>query len=174
MGCRSLLVGPQVRRSFTGAFLGSLLQPLLTRLGLKLSKGVLVALVVVVALFVRWWQQQPTWVHLLVVCAVAALLLRAPLMRRAHVATSWRRPESKPEREPIPPWLRREVIARDDGICGICGFRVKSGEEHIDHVHPVHAGGTNDPDNLQTAHSECNLRKGGMVGWVPPYRRESA
>ena len=128
--------------------------------------------VVVGRLAWQWWQDQSWWLQALLIVAVLAFALRVPLMK---VGRRQRRPEPpRPLRDPIPAWLRQQVIERDDGICGICGFRVRPGQEHIDHVHPVHAGGTNDAENLQTSHSECNLRKGGMVGWTPPYRRESA
>ena len=121
----------------------------------------------------QWWEVQAWWLQALLIVAVLALALRVPLAKVGR--RQLRRPEPpRALRDPIPGWLRQQVIERDDGICGICGFRVRPGQEHIDHVHPVHAGGTNDPSNLQTAHDSCNLRKGGMVGWTPPYRRESA
>ena len=31
---------------------------------------------------------------------------------------------------------------------------------HIDHIHPIAAGGTNAPDNLQLLCARCNSRKG--------------
>lgn len=52
-----------------------------------------------------------------------------------------------------------EIIARDEGRCGICGDPVM-GPLHLDHIIPLAAGGTHEPDNVQLAHPTCNLRKG--------------
>ncbi len=66
-------------------------------------------------------------------------------------------------RQPISAELREEIIARDLSICGICGGSVELLDIHIDHIHPVSKGGTNDPSNLQVAHSKCNLSKGAKL-----------
>ncbi len=77
-------------------------------------------------------------------------------------------------RKPMPQWLRQQIADRDDWTCGICLLPIaKVDDLHIDHIHPVHAGGTDDPDNLQSSHADCNMRKGGMVGWQPPYQRQA-
>lgn len=51
-----------------------------------------------------------------------------------------------------------EVIRRDCGRCGICGEPVM-GPFHLDHIVPLAAGGTHEPDNVQLAHPTCNARK---------------
>lgn len=60
-------------------------------------------------------------------------------------------------REPIPAAIRRAVIERDGNVCRYCGDT--GGPFHIDHVHPVALGGTNDLDNLVRACAACNLSK---------------
>ena len=54
----------------------------------------------------------------------------------------------------------RAVIERDGLMCQICGVDVDADDVHIDHIHPVSLGGRNQLDNLQVAHSFCNLSKG--------------
>ncbi len=63
----------------------------------------------------------------------------------------------------IPSALRELVVSRDGLVCGLCHGVVEGSDVHIDHVVPVVHGGSNDPVNLQVAHSRCNLRKGGRV-----------
>lgn len=67
-------------------------------------------------------------------------------------------------RVPLPKAVRDYVIDRDGRTCGICGRYVSPEEAlDIDHIHPVAAGGTDDPDNLQVSHASCNRRKGARV-----------
>lgn len=66
-------------------------------------------------------------------------------------------------RTALSPDTRRMVIARDGLMCGICGEDVPADDVHIDHIRPVARGGTDDPGNLQVAHSRCNMRKGARV-----------
>lgn len=67
------------------------------------------------------------------------------------------------QRAPLPAWLRRAVIERDGGVCGLCGGDVDPGDIHIDHILPVSLGGQDLMENLQVAHSKCNIRKGNRV-----------
>lgn len=53
--------------------------------------------------------------------------------------------------------ISRKVIARDKGICHICGL---PGADTADHLIPRSKGGTNHPSNLAAAHRACNSRKG--------------
>lgn len=67
------------------------------------------------------------------------------------------------KRRPLPARLRRLIIDRDGPACRECGSTV---HPHIDHIHPVSKGGTDDPENLQVLCRSCNLRKGARVGLV--------
>lgn len=61
----------------------------------------------------------------------------------------------------------RELAVRDGTDCGICGTTVDmtlplSGDlmrPSVDHILARANGGTHDPDNLQLAHLQCNMRK---------------
>jgi len=49
------------------------------------------------------------------------------------------------------------VIARDNGICQLCG---QSGATSADHIVRVRYGGTDALSNLRAAHVRCNLKRG--------------
>ena len=49
------------------------------------------------------------------------------------------------------------VVARDRGICQLCG---KPGATSADHITRVKHGGTDEMRNLRAAHVQCNLRRG--------------
>lgn len=60
-------------------------------------------------------------------------------------------------------FVRHRVFARDHWVCKLCGRHVyltMKPRASIDHVKPVSRGGTDDPDNLQTACVDCNNAKG--------------
>ncbi|MDY6937079.1 MAG: HNH endonuclease [Cyanobacteriota bacterium] len=57
----------------------------------------------------------------------------------------------------IPPVNRREVLRRDNHTCVYCGSRKQL---TLDHVLPKSKGGTHTWDNVVTACSPCNARKG--------------
>ena len=83
---------------------------------------------------------------------------------RAFMEWFWYRgvdPDSR--RKSIPKWMRDTVIERDAGICQLCGDPVADDDVHIDHITPVSLGGRNEINNLQVAHSTCNLRKGNRI-----------
>jgi len=48
---------------------------------------------------------------------------------------------------------------RDGDNCGICNKYLIYGEEQIDHIIGVKAGGLHTADNIQLAHRDCNLHK---------------
>lgn len=76
----------------------------------------------------------------------------------------WQRgidPDSR--RSTLPPGTRQLVIQRDGLVCGLCGGDVPSEDVHIDHKHPVSLGGSDALENLQVAHSLCNIRKGAHI-----------
>lgn len=54
--------------------------------------------------------------------------------------------------------LRLQVIARDEGVCRICGLLV-TGRGDVDHIVPKSSGGTDELSNLQWTHVECHSRK---------------
>lgn len=54
---------------------------------------------------------------------------------------------------------RREVFRRDGYACQYCGRR--TGHPTLDHVVPRHRGGKHSWENLVTACTQCNHRKGG-------------
>lgn len=115
-----------------------------------------------------WFRSQPLWLQTVLVLGVLAGLVVAVLPRRQRqAAPGWGPP--RVEREPMPAWLRQQIIERDGYTCGICNLPVQPDDIHIDHIHPVALGGTDNPDNLQVSHSICNMRKGARV-WQPPYR----
>lgn len=65
------------------------------------------------------------------------------------------------ERARLTPKLRYDVLLRDNFRCRACGFGVESGAHlHIDHIHPISAGGLTEFDNLQALCSICNHGKG--------------
>lgn len=55
---------------------------------------------------------------------------------------------------------RFDVFKRDGFVCQYCGGHPPDVVLHVDHIHPVADGGTNDIDNLVTSCDSCNLGKG--------------
>lgn len=55
------------------------------------------------------------------------------------------------------------VFKRDGFRCMYCGAHPPTVILHVDHIHPVAEGGTNDIDNLITACEPCNLGKGARL-----------
>lgn len=60
-------------------------------------------------------------------------------------------------------WLRtrKQVIARDGGICQACGLPVSmdAGDAQVDHIIPKRDGGTDALENLQLLHRSCHSKK---------------
>jgi 5-methylcytosine-specific restriction endonuclease McrA len=83
------------------------------------------------------------------------------------VARSYPRPSiirlEKMIRRPRPrvKLTKREILRRDEFACQYCGERTNN--LTIDHVIPRHMGGDHSWDNLVTACSTCNHRKGGRT-----------
>lgn len=74
-------------------------------------------------------------------------------------------------RERVPSGVRFQVLQRDGFRCQYCGrspVDSPSVRLHLDHRKPVARGGTNDPDNLVTACSICNLGKGARFDTSHP------
>lgn len=60
--------------------------------------------------------------------------------------------------------LRFDILERDGFTCNYCGLVAEEIDLEIDHVHPKSQGGSDDPDNLVTACSDCNRGKRARVG----------
>ena len=90
---------------------------------------------------------------------------------------SYRRPRACPEGHPLRLALnaeaavdqrlryqaqkhRQAVVDAQDWKCRYCGADVfGKGRSALDHIVPVAAGGTSEPDNLQVLYRRCNVRK---------------
>lgn len=71
---------------------------------------------------------------------------------------------------------RFEVFKRDRFVCAYCGRTPPEALLHVDHIHPVALGGTDDLANLITACSTCNLGKSSIPldeARVPAVTRQS-
>lgn len=66
-------------------------------------------------------------------------------------------------RKQISTKTRFEVFKRDGFTCQYCGAHPPAVILHVDHIHPVADGGTNDEDNLVTSCDRCNLGKGARL-----------
>lgn len=64
---------------------------------------------------------------------------------RGYCSAKWRR-------------TRLQVIARDAGICQLCGLLV-TGKGDVDHIVPKADGGTDELSNLRWTHHECHSRR---------------
>ena len=65
-----------------------------------------------------------------------------------------------PQRKPLKPSVRFQILKRDNYRCQMCGVTAKDGATlEIDHILPVSKGGTNDADNLQVLCRDCNAGK---------------
>src|ERR1051325_9605995 len=66
-------------------------------------------------------------------------------------------------RKSMSPKKRLDIFKRDRFCCRYCGKHPPDALLHVDHIVPVVAGGTDDPTNLVTSCSECNLGKGATL-----------
>ena len=57
--------------------------------------------------------------------------------------------------------IRKFLIARQDGLCAICGG--VPNKWHLDHVVPLSRGGKNEDDNVQMTCHTCNMKKGAKI-----------
>ena len=79
------------------------------------------------------------------------------------------------KRKQISKKLRFDVFKRDSFECQYCGNAPPKHILHVDHIHPVKEGGTNDIDNLVTACQSCNLGKGATpLSTIPESLSEKA
>jgi hypothetical protein len=59
--------------------------------------------------------------------------------------------------------LRFAILARDQFTCRYCGRKAPDVELHVDHITPLSRGGSDEPDNLGAACSECNAGKASLL-----------
>lgn len=71
----------------------------------------------------------------------------------------WKKPQGRERR-----WNRRQLIARDGNVCGICGKTIETAKDiTLDHIDPLSNGGLDVLENLQLAHRVCNQIKGSTL-----------
>lgn len=75
---------------------------------------------------------------------------RPTAAQRGYCSAAWRR-------------LRLAVIARDGGICQLCGKLVQE-SPHIDHIIPKARGGQDILSNLRLLHASCHSRRTATTG----------
>jgi 5-methylcytosine-specific restriction endonuclease McrA len=66
------------------------------------------------------------------------------------------------------------VFERDGWVCGICGDDVEPDDASLDHIVSMSNGGSHTYDNVQCAHTACNVRKGNRDGIAPVQSRDAA
>lgn len=59
--------------------------------------------------------------------------------------------------------LRFEIFKRDRFTCQYCGRTAPEVTLHVDHVTPRARGGSDDPSNLRTSCSDCNIAKSDVL-----------
>lgn len=64
-------------------------------------------------------------------------------------------------------YTRQEIFERDGWVCQLCHERITRGARSpdpmsasVDHIVPLHLGGTDDRANVQASHLGCNIAKG--------------
>lgn len=58
---------------------------------------------------------------------------------------------------------RKSILAKTGGHCAYCGTPLSIGAMQIDHVQPLHLGGTNDETNLMPSCRSCNHYKSTLT-----------
>lgn len=74
----------------------------------------------------------------------------------------WEAEHNGEVRPPASKRLRFEILKRDGFKCRYCGATAIESLLHVDHVHPKSEGGDDDPANLVTSCSSCNLGKSNI------------
>ena len=59
----------------------------------------------------------------------------------------------------IEEFSRTEIFDRDNGICHICGKKVKPSSWQLDHIIPLARGGQHTRINVAVSHPLCNNKK---------------
>lgn len=79
------------------------------------------------------------------------------------------------QRKQISTRTRFEIFKRDRFTCQYCGDQPPQAVLHVDHIIPVAGGGDNEPSNLTTSCSRCNLGKSDVpLDSVPPTLEQQA
>lgn len=74
-------------------------------------------------------------------------------------------------RRTFSPEMRSFVFGKTNGHCVYCGVQIDPFLTfHIDHLHPISRGGSNDPDNLLPACKSCNSSKSARS--IEEFRRQ--
>ena len=70
-------------------------------------------------------------------------------------------PRQKAKRIPVPQRVKVELFEKCGGVCrGCLDTFAQIGNLEVDHIKPLHRGGTDDYSNLQLLCRSCNTRKG--------------
>ena len=90
---------------------------------------------------------------------IDALKLSEP-RRIATIQNSWKDYKALYTRKALSTSKRYRIMTRDNFRCKYCGIPASAGAWlEIDHIKPIHEGGTNDDSNLQTLCKDCNSGK---------------
>jgi 5-methylcytosine-specific restriction endonuclease McrA len=89
----------------------------------------------------------------------AVVLLLKEKAQIVEATEAWVRAQSIPHRLSLP-LGRRTVLARDGYTCQYCGAQPDKSELTLDHVVPRSRGGRSSWENVVTACTRCNQRKG--------------
>lgn len=86
------------------------------------------------------------------------------------------------QRENLPWQIKAQIEQESHGICAHCGKRISRKDKTmtIEHIIPLHKGGTNEPNNLAALCRACNVDKGDDIidpgefyPYLPKSRRKS-
>lgn len=87
---------------------------------------------------------------------------RPPWVRRTRQAADAKRPTAAKRGYCTRAWqqTRLAVIARDQGVCQLCGLVVSGPRQaQVDHIRPKAEGGTDALENLRLLCLECHSRR---------------
>lgn len=62
-------------------------------------------------------------------------------------------------RKPIPKKTRLAIYAKCQGHCAYCGCELEYKDMQVEHVVPLHIGGTDTPENMLPSCRSCNYYK---------------
>jgi 5-methylcytosine-specific restriction endonuclease McrA len=109
------------------------------------------------------------------ICATCQRDMPAESFRYAKCVDCWaeenrRRQHARRAGDAGERFTRREVLERDEFVCGICLKKIDDALAHpdpwsasLDHVIPLSRGGAHTMANAQAAHLDCNRRKAARM-----------